>query len=111
MYFWEGWKQEANWNHGWWGADAELGMMFAYLDREQAFVPPTAGAQGFVGNHGNQGSLWDSVGLGYFSQFKLFLYGYPQYSFLFWDIFYLKKQQQNKTNPEHLDFEKAHSPK
>lgn len=33
--------------------------------------------------HGNQGSLWDSVGLGYFSQLNLFLYGYPQYSFLF----------------------------
>lgn len=68
-------------------------------------------AHRFAIARGKQGSRWDSAGLGCFSQLGLFLYGYPQYCCLFWDVFYLKKNKQTKKNkPEHLDSEKAHSP-
>lgn len=66
------------------------GRMFAYLDREQASHPTHCWElDTLLTTPGNQGSLWDAVGLCYFFFFllKLFLYGYLHYSFLFGAIF------------------------
>ena len=85
-----------------------MGRMFAYLDWEQVSRPTHCQELcAWLTSRGNQGCLWDLVGLGYFSQLKMFLYGYPQYSFLFEDIFIFFIEKKKET-PECLDFEKAH---
>ena len=76
----------------------DLGRMFAYLDWEQVSRPTHCQELcAWLTSRGNQGCLWDLVGLGYFSQLKMFLYGYPQYSFLFEDIFifFIEKKKRN----------------
>lgn len=72
MCFWGGWKQEADWNSP---VRRRCGFGWHLLVWTESRVHP---AHRFAIVRGKQGSLWDSVGLGYFFQLGLFLYGYPQ---------------------------------